>query len=64
MAGDEATMEVTSLDMSNVPRSKYDELQEWKQRQQEQFQLWLSESERLFMMQSQLCQKKKQLLQA
>ena len=64
LAGDDATMEVTPLDMSNVSRSKYDELQAWRRRQQEQFQLWLSESERLFMMQSQLCKKKKQLLQA
>jgi hypothetical protein len=64
LAGDEATMEVTPLDVSSVSRSKYDELQTWRQRQQEQFQLWLCESERLFMMQSQLCEKKKLLLQA
>ena len=57
-------MEVTPLDVSSTSRSKYDELQAWRQRQQEQFQLWLPELERLFMMQSQLCEKKKQLLQA
>ncbi len=57
-------MEVTPLDVSGVSRSKYDELQAWRQRQQEQFQLWLSESERLFMRQSQLCEKKKLVLQA
>ena len=57
-------MEVIPLDVSSVSRSKYDELQAWRQRQQEQFQLWLTESERLLMMQSQLCEKKKLLLQA
>ena len=57
-------MEVTPLDMSGVSRSKQDELQAWRQRQQKQFQLWLSESERLFTMQSQLCEKKRMLLQA